>query len=65
MKNPMFLEKTKSTIENDNNENEIEDTCNDKDKDTLDKKKNVKKKKDNYSLTYKDVIIKKAYQIYF
>jgi len=61
MKNPMFLEKTKSISENDNNENEIEDTCNDKDKDTLDKKKNIKKKKDNYSLTYKDVIIKKAY----
>ncbi len=61
MKNPMFLEKTKSTIENDNNENDIEYTCNNTDKDTLDKKKNVKKKKDNYSLTYKDVIIKKAY----
>ncbi len=64
MKNPMFLQNNKSTSEIDNNEMNSEETCNDKAKDTLDKKKNVKKKNDNYSITYKDVIIKKSYQIY-
>ena len=60
MKSPMFLHKNKSVKET--NENVIEDACDNNEDDTLvDNKKTLDKKKDNYSIIYKDVIVKKSY----